>query len=324
MLNNDYVSLIDALQNYLEGIQREIDLKEEHGEVKETVIRTYQPILFENLDKAIKGLEEIVSDFDEKRHQVHKEYLQKVIHPFALKAPFNKRCFEKPLGYAGDFLMMEMIYSDPYQGNSIFSQLLNAHSLSLPIVKAVRSRSQYVKKIIEETVKKIPRASILNIGSGPAWEIREFLKGVKECNAEFYLLDQEKEALEFVRERLNSCPYSISFLNKEVVKLVRDDLKIKCDLVYSMGLFDYFPERFAKRLIQSLYSLLKEGGRLIIGNARCNPYKVWMEHGVEWYLRYRNKENLFNLTEGLYPIPKRIYVEENGIGQMFIFLIVEK
>jgi SAM-dependent methyltransferase len=324
-INKDYKSLIDSLKSFLKEIETEINLKERQGEKSERLIRLYEPILFEGLDKTIEGLEEIASNFDKEEHRIHKEYLQKVIHPIALKSPFNRRCFEKPLGYSGDYLMMEMIYSNPYQGDSIFAQLLNAHSLTLPIVKAVRKRSQYIKKTIEETVKKIPNASILNVGAGPAWEIREFFKETSECNAKFYLLDQEKRALEFVKERLNSYPHSISFLNIRVARLIREGFKIKFDFIYSMGLLDYFSDRFARRLIQSLCGLLKEGGRLIIGNARYNPHRIWMEHGVEWYLKYRNEKELLKLADGLYPIPRRIYVkEEQCVNPIFIFLVIER
>jgi extracellular factor (EF) 3-hydroxypalmitic acid methyl ester biosynthesis protein len=324
-LNKDYKSLIDSLKTFLEKVEAEVNLKETEGEKSERLIRLYEPILFKKLDKTIKELEKIASNFDKEEHKVHKEYLQKEIHPIALKSPFNKRCFEKSLGYSGDYLMMEMIYSNPYQGDSILSQLLNAHSLTLPIVKAVRKRSQYIKKTIEETVKKIPCASIFNVGAGPAWEIREFFKETNECNAKFYLLDQEKKALEFVKKRLDSYPYSISFLNTRVARLIREGFKIKFDFIYSMGLLDYFSDRFARRLIQSLCSLLNEGGKLIIGNARYNPHRIWMEHGVEWYLKYRNEEELLKLADGLYPIPRKIYVkEEKEIGKIFLFLVVER
>lgn len=321
-LNKDYREIVDDLKTYLEETQIEVNLKESQTENKESVIDEYETVLFENLDSYIRSLENIASVFNKDEHNAHKQYFQMAIHPVALKAPFNRRCFEKPLGYPGDYLMMEMIYSDPYQGESLFTKLLNTHSLSLPIVEAVRNRSSYIGEIIKSAVTDTPDASILNVGSGPAWEIREFLRD--GCNARFYLLDQEKNALEFVRKRLDGNSGSTFFLNEGIKRLIKLDFHIRFDLIYSTGLFDYLSDRLATRLIESLYGLLKEEGKLIIANARYNPQRVWMEHGVEWYLRYRNREELLNLAEGLYPVSSNIHVEAENMGQLFIFLIIKK
>ena len=40
----------------------------------------------------------------------YKQYLRAILHPVVLDAPFVKRAFEKPLGYAGDFMLMAMLY----------------------------------------------------------------------------------------------------------------------------------------------------------------------------------------------------------------------
>lgn len=325
-LERSYTESIDSIRDLLKKTQSEMAYLEKQGEPKSAFLGAYQQSVFKDLDSHIKALEVASSHFTDRKHKAHKKYLRKTIHSFAMQSPFNRRCFEKPLGYPGDFMMMEMIYSDPYQGDSSFAQLLNAHSiLSLPICEAVRKRGLYTKRIIDETVREKPNAAILSIGSGPAWDIREHLLGAEDCRASFYLLDQEKKALEFVKEKTNGNGGSVSFLHRSVMNLLRRGMDMKFDLIYCAGLYDYLPASFAKRLTLSMYDLLEDGGKLVIGNASHNPFRIWMEHGVDWYLIYRNKEDFTNLADGLYPIPRKIDVDESDeSGKLFIFLHIEK
>ncbi len=322
-LDVEYARIIDRLAAFLREVRAEMDRDEKRGEEEWRVAKRYAPVMFQNIDEAIYALEDLAIEFDDVLQKTHSEYLQRMIHPVALKSPFNRRCFEKPRGYAGDYMTMEMIYSDPWQGDSIFARLLNLHSLRLPLVEAVRGRYNNIRKMIAETVSANPTAAIFSVGSGPAWEVREFLRENEGTGARFFLLDHDREALQFVYEKLGGGRHNVSLINQGAAMLAGRGLPMKFDLIYSMGLFDYLPQRFAARLIRRLAGMLGEGGRLVVGNASLNPHRVWMEHGSEWYLIYRNKEELLDLARGLRGFSVRV---EEGlrIGKMFMFLVIER
>src|SRR5688572_15433843 len=56
---------------------------------------------------------------------VHRNFCRRQLHPLLLCSPVLYRTFAKPLGYAGDYEMVNMIMRTPYEGSSLFAKLLN-------------------------------------------------------------------------------------------------------------------------------------------------------------------------------------------------------
>jgi len=121
----------------------------------------------------------------------------------------------------------------------------------------------------------------------------------------------------------------LSFLKYEVNHLATNGF----DLVYSSGLYDYiqaFPLDDTKGVValtRNLFSMVKPGGSLIIGNfSHNNPrdLKFCMEYVYDWRLIYRNKEEMINFARA---IPEqqiaRIDVLEEQAGINY-FLKIDK
>jgi extracellular factor (EF) 3-hydroxypalmitic acid methyl ester biosynthesis protein len=306
-LNAEYKEVVDDLRAFLERVRSDMEHEEGAGMDRKSLFKAFGPTVFKKLNESIAELEKVSEGLDEAAQKAHMEYLQGSIHHVALESPFNKRCFEKPRGYPGDYLTMEMIYSDPCQGETTFAQILNFHSLMLPIAEAVRERRRHIKEMILD-----------------AHEVREVLEALPGSRARFFLLDQDKEALEYSRKRLDG-QTAVFFIHKPVIKLAREDLGMKFDFIYCMGIFDYLSDIFAKRLVRRLYGLLEDGGRLVIGNASHNPNRIWMEHGSEWHLVYRDEEALLRLSDGLDMAQGHVHIGEcDDIGRMFLSLVIDK
>jgi SAM-dependent methyltransferase len=87
------------------------------------------------------------------------------------------------------------------------------------------------------------------------------------------------------------------------------------DLVYSAGLYDYLPDAIARRLTRRLYSMLKPGGKLFIGNLEESADSTWMMEFVSaWFLEYRTEESMLELASPLSPVPavKRVVRDDSG------------
>ena len=65
----------------------------------------------------------------------HRNFAQTALHPLLLRAPFVYRTFAKPLGYAGDYEMVNQILADPRQGRQ---HLLSDRQRLLPAVQPWR------------------------------------------------------------------------------------------------------------------------------------------------------------------------------------------
>lgn len=91
----------------------------------------------------------------------------------------------------------------------------------------------------------------------------------------------------------------------------------KFDLIYSSGMFDYFDVASSKRLVRKLWDNVKPGGTLIVTNAHPdNPTKFWMEYVSEWFLEYKNENEMLSLAEEINDIEKvEIDIDPFGVYQ---------
>jgi SAM-dependent methyltransferase len=87
------------------------------------------------------------------------------------------------------------------------------------------------------------------------------------------------------------------------------------DLIYSVGLFDYFDDVALATHVRNFYANLASGGRLVIGNlSPANPDRWLMEYITDWPLFYRTAAELEQATKSLQPAPEQVAVEAEPLG----------
>jgi extracellular factor (EF) 3-hydroxypalmitic acid methyl ester biosynthesis protein len=257
-------------------------------------------------------------------------YAKRMLHPSVLCAPFMRRTYEKPLGYAGDYEMVNMMARDPFEGDSLFAKILNTFFLNTPPVVAHRNRidslAEHLHYEVFRTSTKGKGTKIFNLGCGPALEIQRFLaKSPLTDEVEFTLLDFNDETVEYTQRNLaricrqydSDC--MIRVIKKSVAQLIKDSSAFgrgSYDLVYCAGLFDYLPDPVCSKLMAIFWELVAPGGLLLVSNVHSNnPSRGWMECMVDWHLIYRNAAQMGeilppNVTED----QVRIFVEEIGVN----------
>jgi len=97
------------------------------------------------------------------------------------------------------------------------------------------------------------------------------------------------------------------FIKEDIMNLIKDEstafLADRQDLIYSIGLIDYLPDRVLKKLIAILYQLLKNNGKLILTHK--NREKTFPPIPPDWFCDWkfvpRNKEEVIKLiyTSGI-------------------------
>ena len=244
----------------------------------------------------------------------HRHFCQKQLHPIVLCSPFLYRCFRKPLGYAGDYEVVNMMTRDPFEGSSLFAKVVNAWFLSQPPVQAHRNRIEYLEERILDAVLRAKTkgrsARILSLGCGPAREVQGFLsKKDFSGQATFTLIDFDQETLEHVSARLGELQSqfgraaSIEVIKKSVNQLLKEAAKSvsrppeqQYDLIYCAGLFDYLTDAICKRVSGLLYDWVCPGGLLILTNVDpSNPRQLTMAMMAEWHLVSRNGAQMSGL-----------------------------
>jgi extracellular factor (EF) 3-hydroxypalmitic acid methyl ester biosynthesis protein len=285
-----------------------------------TVDRVYQDIMefeIENMEKFETNIYKLKKIFEKRyrRYFIYGDYI--------------KWCLKKPFGYAGDFKIIDDIYQNQPH-TSGFDRLWDNWVMQLAVSKAVRERKEDFKKLIFDFVKKNKGRNlrIMNLASGPAREIKELLEEDSAgllLNIIFDCYDFDLRALDYAKQVLSNSSGKINFFQKNAVRLalkknIADEIPFKYDLIYSTGLFDYFDERIAVRLVGNLKKLLRPYGIMLISNARdkySNSSAVWMEWVGEWHLIYRTEEELKKifLDAGFSPKNIQIVLQHSKVMQ---------
>ena len=89
------------------------------------------------------------------------------------------------------------------------------------------------------------------------------------------------------------------------------------DLVYSIGLIDYFDDAFVVKLMNAVHAVLRPGGRIVLGNFHPrNPSRAVMDHVFAWKLVHRTEEDMSRLyrASAFGRACTRVLYEEQGIN----------
>lgn len=307
-------------------------------ELEREVVAGLAPGLIASLNTLFEKFEQIASKIEAALEPAHHAYLKRHLHPLVLCSPFAYRTFHKPLGYAGDYEMVNMLLRDPAEGSSVFAKLLNSWFIAQPPAQAHRNRLGYLKnKLVDETLRaaKPDRpASIFNLGCGPAGEVQNFMaESALADRASFVMLDFNDETLQFANNALSTVKQrhnrktELHLSKKSVMQLLKAGSRSSGggthDLVYCAGLFDYLPDRMCKELMNIFYDMLAPGGLLLVTNVdSSNPIRNMLDYLLEWHLIYRNGRQMLEL------IPERasqemvsVRADETSVN---IFLEVRK
>jgi extracellular factor (EF) 3-hydroxypalmitic acid methyl ester biosynthesis protein len=284
---------------------------------RETAGELAEPIL-SAIDSLGDRFEEIASRLEPDLRPAHVHFTRRNLHSLLLCSPFSYRTFYKPLGYAGDYEMVNMILQNPYEGASLFAKVVNAWFLNQLPAQGHRNRIISLKqKLVEETARivrsKQRPAQIFNLGCGPATEIQNFLREEEISDkARFTLLDFNDETIQYTTGALQETAKQfrrhtpVQMQKKSVQQLLRDAARSagdtgsgKYDFLYCAGLFDYLPDPVCKQLIGLFYQWLAPGGSLLVTNVDCTrPFRNKLEFILDWNLIYRTGPELAKLRPG--------------------------
>ena len=262
--------------------------------------------------------------------------------PLLRACPFHRRAHDKPLGYAGDYRMMELHFAGEGTGEGLFGRFLHSIAQGYTLARAVAAREVVMRHAVRDVVQQATDAParVLSLAAGPAIELARLLEehGVRRPT-ELLLLDQNRNAHENAHRRLTrvlveryggSLPVKVSCLHFSVRQLLRpqtpedraivDTVLSNLDLVYCAGLFDYLSDPVARRLTHFTYDRLRPGGRLLLGNLVAAPdCDFMMEFVLDWPLCYRTGDELLRFAEGLAPAPATVSLTRDATGHA-IFL----
>jgi extracellular factor (EF) 3-hydroxypalmitic acid methyl ester biosynthesis protein len=348
-IDTSFKALVADLRYFLETVEKTLTEEEQkvfqegaihRNQIERALLTRFEAFAYNYLDQCLIKLNEQVSHYEEERHEYHRDYFQKQLISLICKSPFVRRAYSKPLGYAGDYEMMDMIYRDPYEGDTLFAKLLNKYfSHHIEPSKAVQNRVPFLLQKIEQVAAKErhegKRSRILSLACGPANEAIMLIRNKQAShNIELTLIDIEPEALYCTQERIleekkiNKSNIKINVYYFPLKQLLTDmgkNLYLQDqDFIYCLGLFDYLSDDLCKKAIRGFYQKLCQDGMLIIGNFDpCNAFKACMEYCMEWHLIHRTQTDMVRLArEAVGTVPNvACLADPTGVNN---FLVVQR
>lgn len=340
-LDPDFMLVIARLRSLLSELSRwleQVDLLSGSGNAghsEDKTVQRLERLLIPDLNGEFMAFEEVSEGIEPGRLSLHSAYAQRDLHPYLLRAPFFWRAYHKPLGYAGDYEMVNMMLHGFNKGPTTHAKVVNDLFLAAGPALAHRNRIdilvEYLCEVVDRARSLGRPAKILNIGCGPAEEIQRLLKTRRLTDElDLTLLDFSEVTLQHTRSRIeqecraNNASLSPTYVHKSVHSLLKESARRSSeeeyDMVYCAGLFDYLSDKVCSRLVKLFCQQTLPGGKVVVTNVHPNnPGRQTMELLMEWHLIYRNESQM----ESLYPGygKQKHFCDESGVN---IFLEIEK
>lgn len=269
----------------------------------------------------------------------HKIFARRELHPYILCAPFLWRSFYKPLGYAGDYEMVNMMLQEsPSVGSTTYAKIVHELTTGVAACLAHRNRAKILERQLAEEATRVTEEeqrifTALTVACGPAIEIQRFIRNHEiSSQCALHLMDFNDETLAYTTGRVAEATAAsgrkpvVKFIQKSIDDLLKnihlesEGFLPSYDMIYCAGLFDYFPDNVCRNLLQLYERWVRPGGLLVATNVHPNNPEIgMMEHLLEWYLVYRDADHLLSLA------PKgtdaAVFADDTGVN---VFLTIRK
>jgi len=318
-IQSGYQLIVGEIQSLFSDLSRwleQLDITRRHPGLQRDK-RLSDDLFSELLEPIATAARRIMQDFESEAARIsaeevtqHKAYVQKCVHPLIMRAPFPFRAFSKPLGYAGDYEMVNMMLRDPREGPSTYAELVNTLYLSAGPAQAHRNRIDLLLALLVEATERARRSDaplrVLNIGCGPAMELQRFFALHQVPGSTFFNLYTHM---------------SVHSLLKQASPNATPAQDGPYGLIYCAGLFDYLSDRVCTRLLRLFHQWADPGtGVVVATNVHPRNSALYlMEHILEWFLVYRDEAAMSALAKDLEP--KVVYSDETGMN---VFLKIER
>ena len=204
--------------------------------------------------------------------------------PIISKSYGANRARTWPQGYQGDYKTIEFIYRNTPMSEGI-GYYLDKYMLSSTLAVGVRERMKKLAELLKSELINRQSAKVLDIACGSCREMHEIVPEIEKSNAYFTCIDLDSEALDFALDRLSYAGLSADraeFIHYNAVRMFDYETALSAfgmqDIIYSVGYFDYLPDDFLTKLLNTLYLMLNPGGKLIAAFKDANRYRSQSYH----------------------------------------------
>lgn len=280
--------------------------------------RKVKPLAFPEDDSHFSALEAIMRDALTGCRQLDaalgdNEQLRKEVRcrfrsataPWCDQSWIIHRARSKPRGFPGDYQMLLAIYENVPIARG-FGGYLDQLCLKMTLANAVRARLKDAREfLVRELQWRDGPAQVLDIASGPGREFQHGFGLEFPCPVHVTCVDSDAGALEYVQRHVAAhCSPNLSFTFSQhnALKLRSPEAIItqfgKQDIIYSVGLADYIPDRVLIPMLSSWKDALLPGGCVYVAFKDMHQYdKVEYQWLMDWHFLQRDERDCIRLME---------------------------
>ena len=313
----EFTQSLQQLESNIESHQLPKD-DENLADLKKAIFKSRDAC--RNLEATLRGSSKVLKDAQSK--------FREAINPWFNQSWFMFRARTKPRGYPGDFELLEAIYDGQPKSTGL-GGYLDLYFLETILCRGVHSRMKALSQFLKAEVESRPTpTSILNVASGSCREFRELSNWLKIANVKIACIDHDQAALDWSRAAVEQADLPSTFFDfhcYSALRMVSGKRNVekfgKFDVIYSAGLFDYFPDDAVIAILRGLHETLSNGGVL------CTPFKdakrydktvyQWL---VDWFFVQRTENECRRILQSAgFPLEKQqMQRDETGIIMIFV------
>src|SRR5262249_34423813 len=102
---------------------------------------------------AVAALHEQSKTLDDRARVLGRTYAEAALMPLLFACPAHRRAYEKPLGYAGDYRMMELYFAYERGGEGLFGRFLHSIAQNYSLGRAVVSRELLLRQAVQRVAE---------------------------------------------------------------------------------------------------------------------------------------------------------------------------
>ena len=215
----DYQLVVGTMRNFLGELSRwldEAEAKVDTRYINDKNIDLIDDIFHEVRTPIEPKFVELFSRFEEEARKIppeesmaHKAFARRALHPYILCSPFAHRAYTKPLGYAGDYEMVNMMLQESKSDSlGIYARIVDSYHINASAPEAHRNRiNMILDHICVEAARVISEEerlfNLLNVGCGPAVEIQRFIEENPLSNqTSFDLMDFNENTINYLELKI--------------------------------------------------------------------------------------------------------------------------
>jgi hypothetical protein len=265
---------------------------------------------------------------DRERIQEAQARFQREISPWFDRSWMMHRARTKPRGYPGDHQLLTAMY-DAVPKLSGLGGYLDLYLLNSTLGRAVRGRLKAAKSfLVEELSGRRGDVFLLNVACGPCREYVDGFDHAEDCSVHVTCIDADQQALDYVQRHVvpKAAPsVEIECVRYNALRMTSAKANVRKfgrpDVIYSIGLCDYIPDKYMISLLRGWRESLAEDGILYVAFKDARRYdKNECQWLADWYFFQRTEEDCRELYRqaGFDADDLEMNREETGVIMNFV------